>query len=101
MPSRTSILETLSKVTRDPPALRPKSTIGTFSTILFNMKQFLTGHPFLSVGIIIGVVVAATWLGRSRNRRAMLNGRAGFFQLPLTNEKEGMMGGVDSSGKTD
>ncbi|KAL2671961.1 thioredoxin-like protein [Phyllosticta citricarpa] len=93
VPSRTSILETLSKVTRDPPGLRPKSTIGTVSTFFFNIKQFLTGHPFLSAGIIIGVALAATWLGRSRNRRAMLNARAGFLQLPLTNEKEGMMGG--------
>ncbi|KAK7550891.1 thioredoxin-like protein [Phyllosticta citricarpa] len=101
VPSRTSILETLSKVTRDPPGLRPKSTIGTVSTFFFNIKQFLTGHPFLSAGIIIGVALAATWLGRSRNRRAMLNARAGFLQLPLTNEKEGMMGGVDGSGKTD
>ncbi|KAB2580247.1 hypothetical protein BFW01_g3115 [Lasiodiplodia theobromae] len=103
VPSRTSILETLSKVTRDPPALTPKSTIGAISMFFFTIKQFLTGHPFLSVGLTLGVVVAATYFGRGRFRRGKPFGSsAGFFQLPTGNEKDGILGAVNGGGaKTD
>ncbi|KAF2138438.1 uncharacterized protein K452DRAFT_276817 [Aplosporella prunicola CBS 121167] len=93
VPSRTSILETLSKVTRNPPALQPKSTIGAFSHALFSMKQALTGHPILSIIVIIIVVGLGTYLGRGKLRRT------GYFTVG--NEKDGILGVPNGGGKTD
>lgn len=70
----------------------------------FTIKQFLTGHPFLSIGIILGVVIAATYFGRGRFRRGKPFGsNAAFFQLPVAgNEKDGLLGAVNGGGaKTD
>ncbi|KAF2092223.1 thioredoxin-like protein [Saccharata proteae CBS 121410] len=99
VPSRTSILETLGKVTRNPPALPAKSTIGAFSHFFFSLKQLLTGHPFVSVGVILGFILAGSWLGKGRLRRVKSFGQGGFFQV---NEKEGgILGNVNGGGKVD
>ena len=47
MASRTSILETIPLVIASPSKLSPKSTIGTFETILFFAQSLLGSHPIL------------------------------------------------------
>jgi protein disulfide-isomerase len=97
MASRTSILETIPLVVASPSKLSPKSTIGTFETILFFTRSLLGSHPILF--IILGAVVAvATIFGRGRLRRGAARGgiigntnnNGGFFHL---DGKEGFLNG--------
>jgi protein disulfide-isomerase len=85
MASRTSILETIKYVTlAGPPQIKPKSTISNFEKFFFDIRSGIGGHPFLSVGVIIGVAVGAVWLMRNRRR-----GKKGYFRL---DEKDGLLG---------
>jgi protein disulfide-isomerase len=85
MASRTSILETIPKVVSSPPKIKPKSTISSFEKFFFDIRGAISGHPFLSIGAIAGIVVGAAWYGRGRMRRS----RGGFFRL---DEKDGLLG---------
>ncbi|KAH8911488.1 thioredoxin [Coniochaeta sp. PMI_546] len=77
IPSRTSILETLNKVTASPPKIKPKLTISSFEKIFFDIRVTFTEHPFLTVGCILGVALGcASWF-RGRLRRT----RGGHFRL--------------------
>jgi protein disulfide-isomerase len=92
MASRTSILETIPKVVASPPKIKPKSTIGSFEKFFFNLRAALSGHPFLSVGLVIGLLGGMLmWRGRMRRTRG------GFFRL---DEKDGLLGG-NMGGKVD
>jgi protein disulfide-isomerase len=93
MASRTSILETIPKVVSSPPKIKPKSTIGNIEKFFFNLRGAISGHPFVSVGLIIGIVVGVLVYGRGRMRRS----RGGFFRL---DEKDGLLGG-NMGGKVD
>ena len=93
MASRTSILETIPKVVSSPPQIKPKSTIGSFEKFFFNLRGAISGHPFISVGLIIGILVGVLVYGRGRMRRS----RGGFFRL---DEKDGLLGG-NMGGKVD
>lgn len=111
MPSRTSILETLPRIVSNPPRLAPKSTIGFFESIYFNIRSFTSGHPWISVIlVVICLVVSATW-GKNKIRRSRGslgghslpggNNNGGFFKL---DGKEGFLssfGGNTASGKVD
>ncbi|POS80667.1 thioredoxin [Diaporthe helianthi] len=94
VPSRTSILETLNKVTAQPPKLKPKLTISSFEKIFFDMRVTFSEHPYLTIGCILGLILgAASWLrGRQRRRsgRPFLNED---FKAPLL--------GSNINGKTD
>merc|ERR1711939_1127888 len=57
VPSRTSILETLNRIIANPPKLTPKSTIGTFENVFFQIRNFGTYHPYFSFAILIVSVV--------------------------------------------
>lgn len=93
MASRTSILETIPKVIASPPVIKPKSTISNFEKFFFDIRGAISGHPYLSIGTIIAIVLAGVYYGRRRMRRS----RGGFFRL---DEKDGLLGG-NSQGKVD
>jgi len=93
MASRTSILETIPKVVSSPPKIKPKSTIRSIEKFFFNLRGAISGHPFLSVGLIFGIFIGVLWYGRGRMRRS----RGGFFRL---DEKDGLLGG-NMGGKVD
>jgi protein disulfide-isomerase len=93
MASRTSILDTIRNVVASPPTIKPKSTIGSFEKFFFDIRGAISGHPFLSIGCIIGLVIGGASWGRKRIRR----NRGGFFRL---DEKDGLLGG-NMNGKVD
>jgi protein disulfide-isomerase len=93
MASRTSILETIPKVVCSPPKIKPKSTIGSVEKFFFNLRGALSGHPLISVGLLVGILVGALVYGKGRMRRS----RGGFFRL---DEKDGLLGG-SIGGKVD
>lgn len=98
MASRTSILETIPLVVASPSKLSPKSTIGTFETILFFTRSLIGSHPILFFIILGAVVAVATIFGRGRLRRGAARGgiigntnnNGGFFHL---DGKEGFLNG--------
>ena len=93
MASRTSILETIPKVVTSPPKIKPKSTIGSFEKFFFDIRGAISGHPYLSVGLLLGLLLGTASWGRGRMRRS----RGGFFRL---DEKDGLLGG-NINGKVD
>lgn len=104
MASRTSILETIPLVVANPPKLSPKSTVGTFESIFFFTRTFISSHPILFVILLIISVVASTIIARGRHARrggrggilGVTNGN-GFFHL---DGKEGLLNG-GATGKVD
>ncbi len=98
LPSRTSILETIGKITTSPNLIKPKLTISSFEKFFFDIRVTLTEHPFLSAGCIFGVGLGlASWF-RGRLRRTR-----GHFRLD-DNSKEFKVGpllGVNTNGKVD
>ncbi|KAK7721042.1 hypothetical protein SLS64_001336 [Diaporthe eres] len=94
VPSRTSILETINKVTAQPPKLKPKLTISSFEKIFFDMRVTFSEHPYLTLGCVFGLILgSASWF-RGRHRRR--NGRPFLsedFKAPLL--------GSNINGKTD
>ena len=98
-PSRTSILETLSKVVANPPKIAAKSTAGTFSLIFFKVQSAWRSHPYIGFILLIASLIVTVMIGRSRMRRGKSFGNTGgFFQL---DGKEGLLGGTNSNGKVD
>lgn len=94
MASRTSILETIGKVNQSPPKIKPKTTVSSIEKFFFDIRGAISGHPFLSLGVIAGIALGVMVWGRGRMRRQ----RGGFFRL---DEKEGLLGGVNGGGKVD
>ncbi|KAI1491657.1 thioredoxin-like protein [Biscogniauxia mediterranea] len=99
VPSRVSILETISKVTSTPPIIKPKLTISSFEKIFFDIRVTFTEHPYLSFGCVAGLALGcASWFrGRLRRNR-------GHFRLdenlPIKEMKEGLLGNT-ANGKKD
>ncbi|KAK4157313.1 thioredoxin-like protein [Chaetomidium leptoderma] len=87
VPSRTSILETINKVTASPPKLKPKLTIGFFSKIIFDIKTTFKEHPYLSSGCVLGIAFGClSWFrGRIRKPRGhfKLEDAAKEYKAPL------------------
>lgn len=90
MPSRTSILETIPLVISDPPKLRSKSTIGFFEGTFFHTRSFVSGHPILSIGIIVVFLFTAFV---SYRRKAFKRSSFGFGG----NNSGGILGYVTGS----
>ncbi|KAJ4370911.1 hypothetical protein N0V86_008605 [Didymella sp. IMI 355093] len=88
-PSRTSILETIGKVTQNPPQIRAKSTTGRVSGFFLSLNSFAWHHPVLAIFGVIGLIITALFGGKKLRRR----GNAGYFQL---GEKDGLLGGIGS-----
>ncbi|EHK99924.1 hypothetical protein M7I_4179 [Glarea lozoyensis 74030] len=92
MASRTSILETIGKVSVSPPKIKPKTTISSFEKFFFDIRHAISGHPFLSIGVLAGVLLGVLVYGRRHRRQ-----RGGFFRL---DEKDGLLG-ANGAGKVD
>lgn len=69
VPSRTSILETLNKVTSSPPKIKPKLTISSIEKVLFDIRMTFSEHPFLALGCMFGVALGCMSWYRGRLRR--------------------------------
>ncbi|KAA8573305.1 hypothetical protein MFRU_053g00450 [Monilinia fructicola] len=95
IPSRTSILETIPKVVSNPPVIKPKSTVGSLEKMFFNIRGAISGHPFLSFGLALGIVLGITMYGRGK----VGSRRGGFFRVD--DGKDGLLGGVNAGGKVD
>lgn len=80
VPSRTSISETINKVTATPPKIKPKLTISSLEKIFFDVRVTFSEHPLLTIGCVLGLTAAAASWFKGRLRRA--GGRAvGHFRL--------------------
>lgn len=99
MPSRVSILETLSKVTSNPPIIKPKLTISAFEKVFFDIKVTFVEHPYLTFGCIAGVGFGIISWYRGRNRRSRSHFRLDD-SLPIKELKDGLLG-HPSGGKKD
>ncbi|KXJ85809.1 thioredoxin [Microdochium bolleyi] len=99
IPSRTSILETISKVTASPPMLKPKLTISSFEKVFFDIRMAFSDHPIMSWGAVIIAILFAL-----RYFRGRLRGGRGNFRisenLPVKEIREGLLGNT-ANGKTD
>lgn len=102
--SRSSILETVSKIVTSPPQIKAKLTISRFEKFFFDIRMAFVDHPFLSIGAVLTAVLgAAAWL-RNRTRR---NRGGQFVRMDdswSTKElmKEGLLGGgANGNGKVD
>ncbi|CAK7218944.1 hypothetical protein SCUCBS95973_003654 [Sporothrix curviconia] len=97
LPSRTSILETLNKITQSPPKIKPKLTISAIEKVFFDIRMTFSEHPYLSTGCVLGMSLGiASWL-RGRIRR---NGR-GHFRVDDAKEYKLPMAGINAGGKND
>lgn len=95
VPSRTSILETINKVTANPPKIKPKLTISSIEKVFFDIRITFTEHPYLSMGCILGIAFGCFSWYRGRVRR----GR-GHFRLD-DNSKAPILGANINGAKVD
>jgi protein disulfide-isomerase len=99
VPSRTSILETIGKVTQSPPKINPKFTISSFEKVFFDLRTTFNEHPILALVCIAGLVLGGSSWFRGRLRR-----RGGHFRLdetlPVKEIKDGLLG-TTANGKKD
>ncbi|EEP77373.1 conserved hypothetical protein [Uncinocarpus reesii 1704] len=107
VPSRTSILETITHVVSSPSKLSSKSTVGTFESIFFSIRTFITSHPIITLLLIAASLIVASSVARGKLRRGRSGGgllgnvggsSGGFFHL---DGKEGLLGSGGGSGKVD
>lgn len=94
VPSRTSILETLPKIVNQPAKLTPKSTIGTFENIIFQIRNFGTYHPFATFAILIVAVIALLTIVRNGMKNGFTRSGSGFFRL---DGKDGLLGNPNTA----
>jgi protein disulfide-isomerase len=94
VPSRTSILETINKVTANPPKLKPKLTIGFLEKIVFDVKTTFKEHPYLSSGCVLGIAFGCLSLFRGRIRKP----RGGHFRLDDAAGNRAPLLGVSANG---
>ncbi|KAF9734483.1 hypothetical protein PMIN06_002400 [Paraphaeosphaeria minitans] len=83
-PSRSSILDTVKEVTKNPPSISPKSTSGTFMSLFHSIRSFGSNHPIFLLSLTIAGI-AASYLTKRRRRTGS------YFQL---GEKDGLSGGL-------
>ncbi|KAK2753400.1 hypothetical protein FQN55_003529 [Onygenales sp. PD_40] len=109
MPSRTSILETITQIISPSGKLKSKSTVGFFEGMFFSTRSFTFSHPFLSIAIIFLALIFTSLCvkGKLRRTRTAAGGLlgavtgssgGGFFHL---DGKEGLLGSGGASGKVD
>ncbi|KAF2824533.1 thioredoxin-like protein [Ophiobolus disseminans] len=90
--SRASILETIGKVTVNPPKIAPKSTTGSITGFFLSIRHFFSTHPFIGLGIVVGFFTAIVLFGKRRRRSY---GKGGFIHL---GEKDGLLGSMGNGG---
>ncbi|SPN99615.1 related to thioredoxin domain containing protein 5 precursor [Cephalotrichum gorgonifer] len=98
-PSRTSIMETIGKVTQQPPKIQPKLTISGFEKVFFDFKMTSYEHPWLTLGCFSGIAIAALSWFRGRLRRTRPNFRL-EDAVGMKEMREGLLGS-GSNGKVD
>ncbi|KAK3939811.1 thioredoxin domain-containing protein 5 [Diplogelasinospora grovesii] len=97
IPSRTSILETINKVTASPPKIKPKLTISSIEKIFFDIRVTFTEHPYLTMGCVLGLALGlASWFRGKLRKTAR-----GHFRLGEETTKAPLLGGVNTNGKVD
>ncbi|KAL2158921.1 hypothetical protein VTH06DRAFT_2951 [Thermothelomyces fergusii] len=94
VPSRTSILETVNKVTANPPKIKPKLTIGFFEKLIFDVKTSFREHPFLSSGCVLGIAFGCLSWFRGGIRRS----RGGQFKPDDAPGNKAPLLGLSSNG---
>ncbi|PLN79726.1 thioredoxin-domain-containing protein [Aspergillus taichungensis] len=105
MASRTSILETIPLVIHNPPKLSSKSTVGTFESIFFFTRTFISTHPILFVIILFVSIITATLLARGKFARRVRGGILGVTSSASSglfhfDGKDGILNG-NGTGKVD
>jgi protein disulfide-isomerase len=102
MVSRTAISESLDKIVYGPNTIKAKLTASLIEKFFLDIRKGFIKHPYLSVGSVLGLLLAAwIWL-RGRVRRSK-----GYFRLdePVHGLKDGLgLGLIGQSGlgeKTD
>ena len=80
-----------------PPKLSPKSRTGAFQQVFFHTRGAATSHPWVSFGLLIGIVIGSAMWGKGYIRKTK-GGTGGFFQL---DGKEGILNGGGPYGKVD
>ena len=100
VPSRTSILETLSRIVSNPANLPPKSTTTPLGHIWWVIRGGFLSHPLVSAVILLVLFVGGTIYARNFVKR-----KGGYIKL---SEKGGPMDGLlggnsgaQSQGKVD
>lgn len=82
MPSRTSILETITKISQNPLNIKPKLTISAFEKIFFDIRMTFSEHPYLTMGCILGIAFGClSWFRNSSVRSAAAQRRGTHFKL--------------------
>lgn len=76
IPSRTSILETISKVTTNPPKIKPKLTISRLAKFFLDVKVLAASHKYITLGLLIGLGFSLFNYGKRKVRS-----RGNFFKL--------------------
>ena len=98
VPSRTSILETLSRIVANPPKITPKTTTSPFGHLWFVLKGSFVEHPLVSIAVAIGMLLGGSMWGRKYLRAS--NG--GFIRLSEKGGMDGLLGGNSAGqGKVD
>ncbi|KAI0204874.1 thioredoxin-like protein [Astrocystis sublimbata] len=100
VPSRVSILETLSKVTVNPPSIKPKLTISRIEKVFFDIKMNFVEHPYLTFGCIAGVAfgIFSWYRGGQRGKRTAFRLDD---TLPIKEMKDSILGSTTTNGKND
>ncbi|KAF3482870.1 disulfide-isomerase [Arthroderma uncinatum] len=111
MPSRTSILETLTHIISSSPKLKSKSTIGFLEHVFFSIRTSISSHPFITLALcIVTIAIASLWAKRQIRRARNTTGKLGvsgsssmgFFHLD--GKEKGLFGAAGSgpsNGKVD
>ncbi|KKA31126.1 hypothetical protein TD95_000598 [Thielaviopsis punctulata] len=102
VPSRTSILETISKVTASPPMISPKYTVGNVQKIFYQLKLTSGEHPYLCVLALLASIVGTLSWYRGRTARGSLAGGGRARSMSLAAEagkarSEGLLGAASSA----
>lgn len=100
LPARATILDTLPKVIVSPPKIPAKSTSGSFSRAVHGVRDFVSAHSFLSLGIVVGALLLVYLTSRSRSRRRSYGGAGSHFLRSDPEKMGGHLGG-GSAGKVD
>ncbi|KAK2746646.1 hypothetical protein FQN57_002990 [Myotisia sp. PD_48] len=108
LPSRTSILETLTHIFKGSNKLKSKSTVGFFEHVFFTVSSFITSHPILFLFLFGAILFFSTVWTRRHFRRprtggmlpTSIGGSGGFFHLD--GKERGLFGSSGgNNGKVD
>ncbi|EAA33142.2 hypothetical protein GE21DRAFT_5908 [Neurospora crassa] len=95
VPSRTSILETITKISQNPLNIKPKLTISAFEKLFFDIRMTFSEHPYLSMGCILGIAFGCLSWFRNSARAQRRAGHGTHFKL-----EEGGIGAPSEKGST-